>query len=48
VAALTTAPISEDEERVRFALRSDPDVAALLPVLDETIDASTSPASSTC
>jgi predicted nucleotidyltransferase len=33
------APISADEERIRFALRQDPDVAALLAVLDETIDA---------
>lgn len=33
------APVSSDEERLRTALREDPDVAALLPVLDETIAA---------
>ena len=32
-------PISSDEDRLRAALREDPDVAALLPVLDETIAA---------
>ena len=31
------APISSDEERIRLALRDDPDVAELLVVLDETI-----------
>lgn len=32
-------PISSDEDRLRAALREDPDVAALLPVLDDTIEA---------
>lgn len=31
--------VSSDEERLRLALRDDPDISALLPVLDETIDA---------
>lgn len=38
-AATPFVPISSDEERLRAALREDPDVAALLPVLDETIAA---------
>lgn len=33
------APISEDEARVRIALRDDPDVGAFLSVLDATIAA---------
>src|SRR5579872_3362753 len=33
------APVSSDEGRLRAVLREDPDVAALLPVLDETIAA---------
>ena len=32
-------PVSSDEERLREALREDPDVAAFLPVLDDTIAA---------
>lgn len=32
-------PVSADEERLRTALREDPDVAAFLPVLDDTIAA---------
>lgn len=38
---MTTAPappISEDEERLRLAVRRDPDLAELLPILDETIE----------
>lgn len=31
--------VSSDEQRLRAVLREDPDVAALLPVLDETIKA---------
>jgi|GEM_PF-839587 len=34
----SVAPVSNDEGRVRMALREDPDLAALLPVLDEVID----------
>jgi hypothetical protein len=33
------APISRDEERLRLATREDPDVAAMLPVLDELVAA---------
>lgn len=33
------SPVSTDEEKVRVALRQDPDVAELLTVLDATIEA---------
>lgn len=35
----SVAPVSSDEERIRLALREDPDLSALLPVLDETVAA---------
>jgi predicted nucleotidyltransferase len=37
--SVPAAPVSSDEERIRLALRLDPDVAALLTVLDDTIAA---------
>jgi predicted nucleotidyltransferase len=37
--AASCAPVSADEERLRSALREDPDIAELLAVLDETIAA---------
>jgi predicted nucleotidyltransferase len=33
----SVAAVSTDEERIRTALRDDPDIAALLPVLDDMI-----------
>jgi len=37
--AQPSAPVSSDEGRLRAVLREDPDVAGLLPVLDDTIAA---------